>query len=136
MAAKGQFYLCQQDLAIAFVLTHMNPVVAAMLSFLRILLKSLLSSHPCVGHSRGAQTPAPYGDLIFSVASNSIRGSSEWNLLHVTGLTPRILRWLLNYLEMCASLASSPTISVKLSFVKMTENNCEILFFPLVLQRT
>lgn len=125
--------LCQQDLAIAFILKHMNLVLAVMLSFLRILLKSILSSHPYIGHSRGAQTSASYFDLIFSVASNSIRGSPEWELLHVTDWTPRILRWLLNYWEICASLESSPTISVKLSSVKMTENNCGMQFFPLVL---
>ena len=43
----------------------------------------------------------------------TICASSQWNLLHVTLLVPRILRWLLDFWKICIPLA--PT-SVKIDF--------------------
>jgi hypothetical protein len=34
----------------------------------------------------------------------NIGGLSVWNLLHVTVLAPRILRWLLDFWQICAPL--------------------------------
>jgi hypothetical protein len=43
------------------------------------------------------------GDYIFTVGSN-ISGSSEWNWLHITLPALRILKWLLDFGEICATL--------------------------------
>jgi hypothetical protein len=49
------------------------------------------------------QAPGHRGKKIFTVASN-VCGSSVWNLLRVTLLAPRILRWFLDFLEdLCIS---------------------------------
>jgi hypothetical protein len=41
----------------------------------------------------------------FCTVAPNICGPSVWNVLHVTLLTPRILRWLLGFWKICASLA-------------------------------
>ena len=46
----------------------------------------------------------------FCVAVPYICGSTVWNFLHVTHLTPRILWWLLEFWKICASLAKRNSI--------------------------
>lgn len=41
----------------------------------------------------------------FSVVASNIRGSSVWHLLHITLLSPRILRGLQNFWNICGSVA-------------------------------
>jgi len=43
----------------------------------------------------------------FCVVAPNICGSLVWNLLHVTLLEPKILRWLLDFWKICGLLVSS-----------------------------
>ena len=45
----------------------------------------------------------------FCVVASSICWSSVWSLLHVMLLTPRILRWLLDFCQICAPLVMMPS---------------------------
>lgn len=49
------------------------------------------------------QAPGHLDNYIFTVAIN-ICGSSVWNLLRVTLLAPRIIRWFLDFWKICAFL--------------------------------
>jgi len=49
-----------------------------------------------VARTRGAQIP---GDYAFCTVGTNIFGAPVWNCLHVNRLAPRILRWLLHFLE-------------------------------------
>jgi hypothetical protein len=63
-----------------------------------------------IGNSRGVQIP---GGQVFRMTTccavkPNVSVSSVWNLLHVTILAQRILRWLLGFLKIYASLKMFP----------------------------
>jgi len=51
----------------------------------------------------------------FCMVVSNIWGSSAWNLLHITLLAPRILRWLLEFGKICAPLADNIYVNFNLN---------------------
>ena len=88
------------------------PAVTGMSGLLSALTQSQLlhtipgTRSPWSRHSPSSncrtpfQAPGHRGNKLFTVASNAC-GSSVWNLLRVTLLAPRILRWFLDFWNIC-----------------------------------
>ena len=55
----------------------------------------------------------------------NVCGSSVRNLLHVTLLTPRILRWLLDFWKICAAVSPRP-----IALVLNHKDNCKLCHLP------
>jgi hypothetical protein len=63
-----------------------------------------------------AHTPNPgrqvFWAMKFSAVAPKLRAASVWNLLHITFLVPRILKWLVGFTKMCGpgAIAYHPTL--------------------------
>jgi hypothetical protein len=58
-----------------------------------------------ISYIRGAQIPVPGGrETKYCNVEPNVCGSSLWNLFHVTLLAPRILRLILDFWKICATL--------------------------------
>jgi len=67
-------------------------------------------------YTRGEQI---LGNQFFMVAP-IICGSSVWNLLHVTQLGPTILRWLIDFFNLCTSALNHVCCVAHFSFTYQT----------------
>jgi len=68
-----------------------------------------------MSYAQGCKNPSHWSTYCCTVTPN-IRGYSVWNLLHVTILTPRILRWFVDAWKICGNLVMATYIN-NLSFL-------------------